>query len=172
MKPRLLNPSDTDSVLNIFKKTWIDTYPNHDFWITKEHIIKKYETKERYENIKNYISNFSDEKIWYGVEIDWILVWIWITNMMWDKCHIWAIYVLPQYQKRWIWKILLEKLLEFRKDYKEIYLEVWIYNENAINFYKKFWFEIIKWSEWKHKVIDNVFIPTIMMIKNQNKDMH
>lgn len=156
MKPRLLDPSDTDSVLNIFKETWIDTYPNHDFWITKKHIIKKYESKERYENIKNYISNFSDEKIWYGVEIDWILVWVWITNMMLDKCHIWAIYVLPKYQKKWIWKILLNKLLEFRKNYKEIYLEVWTYNENAINFYKKFWFDIIKLSKYKYKIIYEV----------------
>ena len=63
MKIRLLNPNDANSVLNIFKETWLDTYPNKDFWITKEHIIKKYEKKERYENIKNYISNFSDEKV-------------------------------------------------------------------------------------------------------------
>ena len=80
MKIRLLNPTDANSVLNIFKETWLDTYPNKDFWIKKEHIIKKYETKERYENIKNYISNFSDEKIWYGVYINWNLVWVWITR--------------------------------------------------------------------------------------------
>jgi len=170
MKIRILKSSDTDSVFNIFRETWLETYPNKEFWITKEHINKKYDSKERYESIKKYISDFSDEKIWYGVEINWNLVWVWITNMMWNKCHIWAIYILPKYQKRWYWKLLLDKLLEFRKNFKEIYLEVWIYNENAIRFYEKNWFEIINWSEWKHKIIDNVFIPTIMM-KRQNKDM-
>lgn len=167
MKIRILKSNDIDSVFNIFKETWLDTYTNKDFWITKEHILKKYESKERYENIKKYISNFSDEKIWYWLEINWNLVWVWITNMMWDKCHIWAIYVLAQYQKKWIWQILLDKLLEFGKNYKEIYLEVWVYNTNAINFYKKNWFDIVKWSESKHKIIDDVFIPTIIMVRKK-----
>ncbi len=51
------------------------------------------------------------------------------------KDQISAVYVLPEYQCKGIGKILLKKALEFFKDSKEIWLEVAIFNKNAIHFY-------------------------------------
>jgi ribosomal protein S18 acetylase RimI-like enzyme len=70
---------------------------------------------------------------------------------------------LPEYQGKGIGRILLQKILDFLKNSKEIWLEVAIYNENAINFYQKSGFHIVPGTESKREIIEGKFIPTIEM---------
>ncbi|MBD3299799.1 MAG: GNAT family N-acetyltransferase [Candidatus Moranbacteria bacterium] len=84
-----------------------------------------------------------------------------------DKVKLIALYVLPEYQRQGIGKMLMQKVLDFSKNSKQIRLEVAAYNQQAINFYQKNGFKLIPESEDQHEIIPNKFIPTVKMKKDQ-----
>lgn len=162
---RKIKTTDAEEIFNIIKKSWLSTYPNSEYWIKVEDILKRFEDTSRIQKMKENFSNYWVDSEWWVCEYDWKLVWVWITNLMWIECHVWVIYIIEEYQRKWIWKLLLDKILEFRENYNEIYAEVASYNTNAIHFYEKNGFKIIPWIESKHKIVDEIYMPTIMMKK-------
>ena len=47
MKVRLRNTDDAEGIFNVQKLTWIDTYPNVKYGVTRESIIEKFSDTEK-----------------------------------------------------------------------------------------------------------------------------
>ncbi|MCM3739652.1 GNAT family N-acetyltransferase [Oceanobacillus luteolus] len=79
------------------------------------------------------------------------------------KCHLHAIYILPEYQSKGIGSRLLNIGME-KLGAKEITLHVERKNENALNFYKKKGFQMI--SEFDNELDGHTLHTIRMALKN------
>ncbi|MDH5533546.1 MAG: GNAT family N-acetyltransferase [Candidatus Pacebacteria bacterium] len=168
MKIRTTTLADAQAIFNIQKKTWLNTYPNEKYGVYAKDIAEKFADEERViSKIGRWLSSDNqDHQGWVAKDGDKVIGFA-RTYRKEDKIMLGAIYVLSEYQRQGLGKKLLEKVLEFQDRKKDkieaIWLEVAIYNNKAINFYKKAGFELIKGSEGKFKVGEGKFIPTIKM---------
>lgn len=168
MKVRLITINDAEEIFNIQKKTWLNLYPNEKYSIKYEDILKKFADKTNIiTKIKKKINNYEKNIFGWVVELDDKIIGFATIYREKEKDELGAIYILPEHQGKGIGSILLQKALDLFKDSKEIWLEVAIYNENAIRFYQKFGFHIVSETEGKHKIIEEKFIPTIKMKREQ-----
>lgn len=170
MKARLTKVNDAEGVFNVQKMTWLDVYPNEKYGVKRQDIAKRFIDEEKFiAKIRKKIECNGKNTCGWVVELDSKIVGFSTSYKEKEKDLVGAVYVLPGYQGQGIGKILLQKILDFFKDSKEIWLEVATYNENAINFYHKSGFHIVPNSESKHEIIDGKFIPTIQMKKISRK---
>ena len=161
-------PNDAKFLAEINSQTWFNTYKNTKYWITEyipnsEEQTQQYITKKS-ENIKN--------NPWsYFLAIDnWKVIWYANWKKHEDFNELFAIYVLPEYHKKWAWKLLIQSVFNYLWDEKDILVNVIWYNTNAINFYKNFWFQYLKDLN-DVEIIDNIFVPEIQMIKYIKKEI-
>lgn len=168
MKARLTKVSDAKGVFYVQKMTWLDVYPNKKYGVKHEDITKRFTDEEKFiAKTRKKIESYGKDMCGWVVELEGKIVGFSATYKRKGKDLVGAVYVLPEYQGQGIGKILLQKILDFLKDSKEIWLEVATYNENAIFFYQKFGFHIVPGAEGKHEIIEGKFIPTIQMKKDQ-----
>jgi len=157
-KPSLEN---IKQIIEINKDCWLEIYPNSKYKVYKKDIEKKFGNLENM--FKKYQDNFKNFKnnTFVAFNQDIVCGYISFKKQDW-KNYLWAMYIDKNYRNLWIWSKLIKKLIKYFKN-ENIYLTVAIYNENAINFYKKHWFEIIPNSENTHKIIPWKYIPIIEM---------
>ena len=166
MQIRKILPTDASGVYEVVKNTWLQTYPNTEFGITQDDILQKFADKNKYvNNFQEKLSQDIQNKNWWVCIINSQVVWVFLSQIIEEKLYLKVLYVMPDFQWIWVWKALINIFFENYKDYNEIYLWVAVYNTKAINFYKKYWFEIIPWSESFHKIAENKSIPNILMKK-------
>jgi len=171
MKIRKAKIDDIEKTIEISKITWIDTYPNKDFWITRQDILNHFLQKEkewRLEKRKKEFRENDKNRIFLVWEVDEkVVAFCDLKKNYWENNEniLIAIYVLPEFQGKWIWKKLFEEIFKNFTKNENLFLEVASYNKKAIKFYEKFLFKIIKWSEDKHFIWERKFIPTIKMKK-------
>lgn len=141
---RKANLEDVLNLHHVYYITWLDTYPNQEFNITKEDIVYKYEsrlTSEKIAERKEEISQMGSNETLLLAEKDGEVVAVCnaIEN---DSCNeIRSIYVLPEYQGFGLGRALWTEAKKIFNPQKEIIVNVVSYNEKAINFYKKLGFE-------------------------------
>jgi ribosomal protein S18 acetylase RimI-like enzyme len=164
LKIRNAKVSDAEAIFNIQKLTWLDTYPNKKFKVYLSDIEERFKSrKERLIKItKGLDSKKSVCKDWVALHNNDIVGWANIHKEK-DRDYIDAIYVLPKYQGKGTGSLLFEKIFNFYKKSRELWLEVAVYNVRAIKFYEKFGFKKVKGSESKHEIIKGKYIPTIKM---------
>jgi ribosomal protein S18 acetylase RimI-like enzyme len=168
MKARLTTVNDAEGVFNVQKMTWIDAYPNKKYGVKRKDIVKRFADEEKFiAKTRKKIEGYGKDMCGWVVELEGKIVGFSATYKHKGKDLVGAIYVLPEYQGKGIGKILLQKVLDFLKDSKEIWLEVAAYNKNAINFYEKSGFHIVPETEGEHEIIEGKFIPTIEMKREQ-----
>ena len=170
MKARLTTINDAKGIFNVQKMTWLDVYPNEECGISYDDIAERFSDEKKLiaKIIKN-IEKYGRKDCGWVVEIDDKIVGFCAIFVEEGKDTVGAVYVLPEHQGKGIGKILLQKILNFCRDSKELWLEVATYNKNAINFYQKFGFHIVPKTEGQHKIIEGKFVPTIKMKKEQSK---
>jgi RimJ/RimL family protein N-acetyltransferase len=165
-KVEILNTvlGDELEIILLLKETWLSTYPNEKYDITREDILNKdWGSKERFEkwqkiiaeNGKNGVFNFVAKK---GNKI------IGFCQVVKEKTHneLKIIYVLPEHQGRGIGKMLAKKALSFLDISEDTIVEVVEYNKNAIEFYKKLGF--VEFEKGKGQEVTNgKIMPTIKM---------
>ncbi len=151
MKIRPKREEDMEDLFHIKKETWLDTYPNEKYGVKYEDIERKFVKRPPKKK------STTKSKTWV-VEIDKKIVGFVSIR---DKNILGAIYVLPKYQRKGVGEALMEKVLKHCEDSKEVFVKTAVYNQKAINFYKKFGFEIIPNSEETHE--GTIKIPTITM---------
>lgn len=137
--------SDIDEIQKIRRITWLETYPNEKLGITKEILESEFsETpEEAVENRKRREGWFKDSSNYYLMAKDGDnSVGFIICNKGPEYNRIMAAYVLPNYQRRGIGKMLMEKGLEWLGSNKDILVNVASYNQKAQEFYRKFGFEL------------------------------
>jgi len=164
MKARLTTVNDAEGVFNVQKMTWIDSYPNEKYGVKREDIVERFADEKKFiAKTRKKVEGYGKDICGWVVELDGKIVGFSATYKDKGKNLVGAIYVLPEHQGKGIGKILLQKVLDFLKDSKEIWLEVASYNKNAINFYEKSGFHIVPGTEGEHEIIEGKFIPTIEM---------
>ena len=168
-KIRKILPDDILDLHHIYLNTWLATYPNKEFKITKTDIKYKFSQKldpkkiiERKEALANINNNQSMLVLEYKGKL------VALCNSLRDKKHntLQAIYVLPEYQGLGFGRALwteAQKVFDIKKD---IIVHVASYNKNAIAFYERLGFkntEKIIFDE-KYKMRNGAIIPELEMI--------
>jgi GNAT superfamily N-acetyltransferase len=161
-------PSNAIDLSKINSLTYLNTYKSEEYWINEE-IIKKYsmsedqkrlflekKSKEIQDNPWSYIlAKNGDKIVWYAC---------WKKHIDKEYNELFAIYILPEYHKKWIWKLLIKEVFNYLWFDKDIIVQVIWYNENAIWFYKKVGFE--KDIDLKdYEMLKWIWVPEVQMIK-------
>ena len=141
-------PDDAEIICDIRDRAWIDAYPNPEFGITAKDIEI---------NAKGLHGEFVPRRIAYlkdklakperadgatfVAKTDGKVVGFVDPSIEDGKRRIGAIYVAPEAQGKGIGSKLMQQALDWHGRGEDIFLEVIAYNQNAINFYKRFGFE-------------------------------
>lgn len=131
-------PDDAKDIINVYYKTWLDTYPNDDLGITKDDIEDKYKNSFTEENIniqKERILNLPKNQKRFVAIIDDSIVGV--SSVIRDENfnQLKTIYVLPEYQDKGVGKKLWGAMKIFIDFNKDTTVNVATYNKKAIGFY-------------------------------------
>lgn len=135
------SPEDVYQIREVQRITWLNTYPNQKWQITSGDIESVFSVdqtpagkakmevrKNRYSNpkIRTFVAKNDQDEI----------VGFCITEKNAVKNRIGAIYILPTYQGMGIGKKLIKNALDWLGHKQSVFVNVVIYNDQAINFYK------------------------------------
>jgi GNAT superfamily N-acetyltransferase len=133
---------DIPGILSVRKITWIFTYPNAEYGITKADIEKNISQRD-VGAIETWSKRLKDDNVlshtWVAKEND-IVVGFVSAHKGSDINVLMALYVLPNYQKRGIGAELMKAALSWLGNDRNVSLDVVRYNIQAIQFYKKLGF--------------------------------
>jgi len=140
---REAHPDDVDAMREVQHLTWVATYPNEVYGITKEDIEARFRenpetTEERRERRRRYVRTAPFHS-WVALEGRDLIGFCTIKQDE-HEYLIQALYVLPDYQNKGVGKRLLQTVLDWFGQEKEVVLNVASYNEKAIAFYRAFGF--------------------------------
>ena len=139
-------PEDAEAVSELLRITWMATYPNAEAGITEEDIRLRTEGEhgERIpKNIQRWresIESNDGSRAVFVARENGKVVGVAAPGITEGKRRIGALYVLPTMQGKGVGSRLMEQALAWHGDDEDIYLAVANYNQNAINFYKRFGF--------------------------------
>jgi len=159
-------PSDIIYIFEINSLTWFDTYKSEKYWITENTLNNIPENLEKRNiAIERRKKEILDNPWSYFLAKDWEkVVWYASWKKWTDFNELIAIYILPEYQKQWIWNKLVTEVFKYLWIKKDIIVEVVDYNEKAIKFYESLWFIFEKQLE-KFEIINWIWVWEIRMIK-------
>lgn len=154
-----IKEASTDDVLGISdvqKESWLATYPNEEFGITREDILSEdFRSKGRVEKRIEIIKDANSNTKFFVAKDGEKVVGYCCAQKFEDFNKIKSIYILSKFHKTGIGKKLMHKAFEFFNDDKPVKLSVAIYNQNAIDFYEKLGF--VKGQRFEHNP-EGVFI--------------
>ena len=135
-------PEDAEGIQNVFYKSWLDTYPNEKVGITVDDVEHWYKDdwNGKLEKQRNRIINPPENQSFFIAKEDGKVVGVCRIMKHADKNQLQAIYVLPEYQRKGIGKMLWNRALEIMDLNKDTIVQVADYNKKAIDFYKKLGF--------------------------------
>jgi ribosomal protein S18 acetylase RimI-like enzyme len=165
---RKAQPADAQTWCEVFKTTWLATYPNKQYNIIKEDILTKdFNSPEK---VLRWRKSFADpgECHFYTVLVDGKIVGCGIGRYMDDWNEVGAIYVLPKYQGQGIGRMIMTKNFELFDFNKITKVNVVSYNENAIKFYEKFGFRITDEPVDPYILPNGKVMPEIVMIREKS----
>lgn len=140
-----INPATTKDAVGIFlvqRTTWLATYPNKEFGVTRSWIKSHFaDKKKRVARWKKGIKESKDRRIWVAKNGNRVIGFC-VAGKLKDRHQIGAIYILPKYQRRDIGRTLITQAFDWLGKRRKIYVGVAPYNKKAISFYKKFGFKI------------------------------
>jgi ribosomal protein S18 acetylase RimI-like enzyme len=140
---------DVFGISDVQKESWLATYPNEEFGITREDILSEdFRSKGRIEKRIEIIKDPNSNTKFFVAKNGEQVVGYCCAQKFEDFNKIKSIYILPDFQKMGIGKRLLNKSFEFFGNNKPVKLSVAIYNQNAINFYEKLGF--VKGERFEH----------------------
>lgn len=162
-------PNDAEGILNVYYKTWLDTYSNKEIGITRDDIEDSYKdvfTDESVEKQKKRITEFNKRSQRWVAEYGSQIVGVMNIEKKEECNELRTVYVLPEFQGKGIGKMLWQKALKFFDPKKDIVVKVATYNQNTIEFYKKLGFvdtgKRFKDERWKMK--SGAIMPEMEMV--------
>ncbi len=136
-------PEDAEGITTVLYKTWLATYPNEEAGITVEDIEESYKdafSPEKIQQQQEKIAHSPESVHRFVAKDGEKVVGVTTLNITEHANHLKTLYILPEYQKQGIGKMLWEQILPILDSSKDTILEVTVYNTNAIEFYKKLGF--------------------------------
>lgn len=127
------SPNDSVQIAEVFRTTWLATYPNEKAGITRGDIEERF--------LKGRIPSESSKAMWIarkdggGNVVGVVLA---SQDTTWGKIE--ALYVLPEEQGCGVGSALLQRVLRWLPD-KSLTVNVATYNTKAISFYEKHGFK-------------------------------
>ena len=140
-------PDDAAEVFDVQRRTWLDTYPNAEAGVTYDDLKVRLEGEngelipQKVERWKEGIESTGEKRATFVVRDNGKIVGFVAPGIMGGQRRIGAIYVLPEAQGKGVGGKLLQKSIEWHGRDEDIFLHVASYNQNAIDFYKKYGFE-------------------------------
>lgn len=163
---------DISAIRSVQRQTWLVTYPNTQFGITRHDIAEKFAHDDspagRPSWLAERVAQLSDQRLCAWVaRIDDEVVGYCIAEKETTQNRIKALYILPSYQKQGIGKSLMETATTWFGSDKKIYLNVASYNSKAIAFYQKlgFYKTNSSVSDEVEALPSSKVIPEIEMVK-------
>ncbi len=139
----LAHPEDARKAQLVFYLTWLDTYPNVEYGITREAIKNRFANRLTWEGVAKFAAKIAEPEpntlfllARKGEKI------IGACRLLKDeeKNQLSAIYVLPEFQRLGVGYRFWQEAKDFFDAGKDIIVQVAVYNVKAINFYKKLGF--------------------------------
>lgn len=160
-------PRDVLGIQKVFYETWLATYPNKEIGVTKEDIKEKFKNRFSQETIQKRtkeILNMTKEQLFLIAKNGDEVIGLCKAEKRESDNQLWAIYVLPSFQRKGVGMMLWEELKKFFEEKNDIIVHVAAYNAQAINFYKKLGFIETgkRFTEERYKMpISGAIIPEI-----------
>ena len=172
-------PEDVERIRTISRDAWLEIYPNETYGITREDIEAiDWLNPEELEKRRKKIREGKDDTHTWVIKDDKNNV-VGFCKVSRDghktdtegQREIDAMYVVKELQGKGQGKKLMEKALEWLGTDGDVRLEVVSYNDNAINFYKRFGFQETTnpTSDKRTQLPSGKQIPRIVMIKEKSK---
>lgn len=136
-------PEDAEGVAQVFYQTWLATYPNEKYGITKEDIEERFKSrlsKEGVEKMARQIENLEPDSLFLVAKAEDRVVGVCRARKNENINELSAIYVFPDYQGQGLGYKLWQEIQKFFDPNKDIVVNVATYNHEAIYFYQKLGF--------------------------------
>lgn len=142
IKIEIANLGDATGIRDVQRDTWIATYPNEEYGITREDVeAKDWGSAQRINRWKKAIEEAGEEQqVWVAREGSQVIAFC-VASRGQEKNQLKALYVLPSKQGKGIGSTLMNQSLAYFNPEHDSIVEAAKYNKNAINFYKSFGFE-------------------------------
>lgn len=157
----------TSEIVSVYRDSWIGTYPNIELGITEEDLLTRFTNVSDLENEwRTHILGSKDRSIWI-VKIQ--------TNKIFGFCiarkgnesnELEYLYLLPDIQGKGLGHQLITKALEWMQTSKPVFLVGAAYNHKAIQFYKKYGFELSPEHIPPKKLPNGKELPSMKMIRD------
>ncbi|PIR83739.1 hypothetical protein COU18_03645 [Candidatus Kaiserbacteria bacterium CG10_big_fil_rev_8_21_14_0_10_51_14] len=137
-------PSDAEASLFVRYKAWLAIYPNAEHNITVEDIEERFKaqfSEEKLVELAEQIDTMKKNGRYVVAVVDEKIVGICLLLREEDKSQLRSIYVLPEYQGKGIGKALWNEVRKSIDPDKDTFVDVAIYNTNAIGFYSNLGFK-------------------------------
>jgi ribosomal protein S18 acetylase RimI-like enzyme len=141
---RPAKPKDILDILEIRQQTWLDTYQSRKYRVSSKDVLKMTEiNSKRILRLKSQLTR-KKSKTWVAEVKGRIVGFARAGKYFTKPNYVGSLYVLPAFQRKGIGVELMKKMFSWFRKGNSIALRVAVYNKKAINFYKKFGFEIRK----------------------------
>lgn len=169
MKIESPKPEDVLELHNLFRETWLATYPNIENGITIEDIedhfgqLDEASLNKRAKNIEIVTEDIN--QFYKIVRIEGKIVGVIWGRVETDSIYLKSLYILPKYQGQGIGTALFEAFKNWANKDKIMLVSVAIYNANAIAFYsaKGFVDTGRRFSEERFRMKSGSIIPEMEM---------
>jgi GNAT superfamily N-acetyltransferase len=144
---RNAQPDDAEQITKLYKTTWLATYPNNEYGVTREDIeakVELFDSPEEVERVHDAIAQRNEKVLQLVCEADGrIVAHSRLVKTDDGPNRLRTIYVLPEYHGAGIARQLIAEGLAWLGNDKAVSLEVAKYNARAIGFYEKYGFKIV-----------------------------
>ena len=160
--------SDVLGISDVQKETWLATFPNEEYGITREDVLSEdFRSPGRIEKRIAIIEDSMSKTKFFVAKRDKTVVGYCCAQRLVDWNYIKSIYILPAFQGKGIGTRLMEEAFAFLDQKKQTKLTVAVYSAEAIAFYEKLGF--VKGKRLEHNP-DGAFasgqeVPEMEMIK-------
>lgn len=163
---------DAEQLAALYKAAWRATYPNDEYGITRQDIEEKTKNWGNQDDIqrrRESIQNSDEYTLSVVAEADGRIIGnsVFIRKPEKERNKLATMYVHPEYHGMGVGAALAKEGFQWLGSEKPVVLEVAKYNRRAIEFYRKFGFEIA--GDGKSPVADlpsGATIPEYLMVKD------
>ncbi len=168
IKISFAEPQDALGLMEMIKLSWLDTYPNEEYGITRENIEERFKTVLTEEKLAKYIKSITNIEARTGhlIAKDGEKIVGACRVKKYDGYNqLRAIYLLPEYQRQGLGTRLWLEAQKLIDTTKKTIVHVATYNSKAINFYQKLGFvdNGKRFTEERHRMKSGAYIPEMEM---------